>query len=766
MCGETCSWRFKSKWRNVEFSSVAIWCKTNLSVRRLASHGNKPRLGSFSTRGETCGQRFRHRRRRLRMAKQLPDTCRIRPTSWEGPLKLATQNLSQIRRQYERPRYENVDMGTVYVRYCSRCSSPLVISRREFALYQDQAQRTIKQLFNVSQKLITDQNRDSRSVKNWLAFTLMAENIFVEGQSNPSIDRQSLRVLRFSIVSWQNVRIPRGHRRMERENWVDYSQPSISRIGSSWRRANGIRVAKFPRMHNIADSRWNSEDDGRNAMWTWAAVHRSNPFHYNDIVWGSNGHTEVCVANSMNVAQDAKRFPYGHWSFLGPGKENVPVGHIRTSRAENGTMLLNKWCLTSVKSGQPEFRGTSLQNGDFCEAKEVENCPHTSVTILKLLKLFGAQSFPSISSVFAEQSRTSVCRIRFENFWLSCQHGETCCWGGTRNDGFTSRYVNHDKPTSDQWPSAGQSAARIQAKSGVSSRWSSVYPSMLRCRFHIGYLSRTVLYEQRQSGTVKIGLSSFMSRVHFTSRWRIIHPWDTRIGPVSEATITYHQGCYGVGIIIDSLLGDESQFWVMISTRLNKYVAEMPEAKTRKPLRRHNRSLRRRPAAKARPKQTSMPMSSTLRTKIPFTKREWIDVEPGKHDQYSFAVAKKLNRLLRHDLSVPRKEDGAIEFKIFARMFISKFELSPHWSIRPWLSHLQKGGGPEKRFQYCLDPNSSEIHGPSGGNQVDPALQDNVMLPNDVVEYINHHVGSSHDLHSIIQSILIAGGKDVTRGRP
>ena len=52
---------------------------------------------------------------------------------------------------------------------------------------------------------------------------------------------------------------------------------------------------------------------------------------------------------------------------------------------------------------------------------------------------------------------------------------------------------------------------------------------------------------------------------------------NTRIGPVLEATITYHQGRYGVEIRIDSLLGDGSQFWVMISTRLNKYVAEMPE---------------------------------------------------------------------------------------------------------------------------------------------------------------------------------------------
>ena len=84
---------------------------------------------------------------------------------------------------------------------------------------------------------------------------------------------------------------------------------------------------------------------------------------------------------------------------------------------------------------------------------------------------------------------------------------------------------------------------------------------------------------------------------------------------------------------------------------------------------------------------------------------------------------------------------------------------------------MQRGGGPKKRFQYCVDPISPDtplylraIQGHSGGSQIDPALQDNVSLPNDFADYI-YHVGSSHDLHSIIQSELIPGGKDVKKGR-
>ena len=80
--------------------------------------------------------------------------------------------------------------------------------------------------------------------------------------------------------------------------------------------------------------------------------------------------------------------------------------------------------------------------------------------------------------------------------------------------------------------------------------------------------------------------------------------------------------------------------------------------------------------------------------------------------------------------SVLREEDGAVEFKIFAPMFASKFASSPHWSIRTWLSHLQRGGGPKKRFQYCLDPSSAEtvlylraVQGHTGGKQMNPTCR-------------------------------------------
>ena len=47
---------------------------------------------------------------------------------------------------------------------------------------------------------------------------------------------------------------------------------------------------------------------------------------FNDIVWDAKGNKEQCEYNSQAVAKYARKFPRGHWSFLGPGSEENGVG--------------------------------------------------------------------------------------------------------------------------------------------------------------------------------------------------------------------------------------------------------------------------------------------------------------------------------------------------------------------------------------------------------------------------------------------------------
>ena len=61
-----------------------------------------------------------------------------------------------------------------------------------------------------------------------------------------------------------------------------------------------------------------------------------------------------------------------------------------------------------------------------------------------------------------------------------------------------------------------------------------------------------------------------------------------------------------------------------------------------------------------------------------------------------------------------------------------------------WKSKMAGGGGNKKIFQHCTDPSGQEIlclraiQGHSGRNLIDPSLQDNVLIPNNFFEYINH----------------------------
>ena len=147
--------------------------------------------------------------------------------------------------------------------------------------------------------------------------------------------------------------------------------------------------------------------------------------------------------------------------------------------------------------------------------------------------------------------------------------------------------------------------------------------------------------------------------------------------------------------------------------------------------------------AKAKPQRRTSACSST-RT-VPICERSWTDVEPGTYSHIACPVSKRLSTHLRHG-DPPREEDGAIEFWRLKDCLRYEFENSRHWSDEMWKSRMAGGGGPKKIFQYCTDPSGQEIlhlralQGHSGRNPVDPSQQDNVLISNNLFEYI-YHIG-------------------------
>ena len=222
----------------------------------------------------------------------------------------------------------------------------------------------------------------------------------------------------------------------------------------------------------------------------------------------------------------------------------------------------------------------------------------------------------------------------------------------------------------------------------------------------------------------------------------------------------------GIEIMVESLYRDRTVSRVRIVNGNNKHVTETLETICFVSV---EHRVTGKPVAKAKPQTkptvTLSPISILVR------ERNWIDINPKRFREDCFAVSKPMIRLLRHDPSILREDDGAVRFDNITEESKAKFDGSSQWPMNDWITCLVKGGGPKKRFQCCLNPNSSEhflyfraAQGLSGGNLVDPALQDNVLLPEDFTEYI-YYVGSLSEIHSTIRSGLIPGGKSLKRHR-
>ena len=168
--------------------------------------------------------------------------------------------------------------------------------------------------------------------------------------------------------------------------------------------------------------------------------------------------------------------------------------------------------------------------------------------------------------------------------------------------------------------------------------------------------------------------------------------------------------------------------------------------------------------AKAKPQRRDSANSSTRI--IPIGERTWTDGEPQKKSLSDYPVSKKLITILRH-VSLPRENDGAIEFWRIKDYLQKYFVFCPHWSDEKWKCSMAGGGGQKKIFQYCTDSSGTILYlrvlqGHSGRSLIDPSLQDNVVIPDGFFKYI-HHVGCAINLHSIISSGLIPGGQNLSK---
>ena len=119
---------------------------------------------------------------------------------------------------------------------------------------------------------------------------------------------------------------------------------------------------------------------------------------------------------------------------------------------------------------------------------------------------------------------------------------------------------------------------------------------------------------------------------------------------------------------------------------------------------------------------------------------------------------RKVINLLRHNQTVQREDDEAVQF------WRIKFHLRNQFPDDRWKVCLAAGGGSKRRYQYCSDISGTILYlralqGHSGRNLIDHLLQDNVIIQCGLFHPI-YHIGCACNLHSIINNGLIPGGQN------
>ena len=407
-----------------------------------------------------------------------------------------------------------------------------------------------------------------------------------------------------------------------------------------------------------------------------------------------------------------------------------------------------------AESGHPVLSSTSPLSRGTLKSKGGESCQYTSVPMERRLKLFRTIISVDQLSIYGAVSdlceEYKACQVRRERLVVAGQSDPLFEPG--------SSLMKTPTPLSDDPAHEELLLQRYQERIEKLSQQDRVIKYCTDAGFlktvEVGQYFMTKDTEEFSQFTDSVACREYtLPRDEKLSDRKGWIRGDTTIGPVLEVTTCCLQGKYGVAIRIGSRNKDHFHSWVRISHGLNKLVTDLNnkehddnERETSEmqfedyALKSKVRAFASRSKANAKPHRRISASSSTKTVSI--GERTWTDIEPQDYSSIDYPVSKKLTTLLRHG-SLPREDDGAIEFWRVKEYLRNDLERSQHWSGEKWKSTMAGGGGNKKRFQYCTDPSGQEIlylrarHGHSGRNPIDPTLQDNVI---NSVQFLRVHL--------------------------
>ena len=478
---------------------------------------------------------------------------------------------------------------------------------------------------------------------------------------------------------------------------------------------------------------------------------------FNDISCDKNGNKDECLKNANFVKTFAGRFGIGQWSFIGPGSEkkwysseNSPQGawdniaeQMLLEFAESAHPIFR--ATTPLSRGQLKGKGRGKLSIHFTADQDTVDTIYRIILSVNQLSVYGAVA--AICEEFEDhQDRTGQPVILV---------GQSIVLGEVKAE----TLVHDEDPMNDQiiWQQYIQQVESLSPENRISKFCKeAVFMRVVE----VGqYFVTRDTGDARQFNSVACRENT-LPRDDPASQPKGWIQGNMRIGPVLEVTTSFQHFKCGIEIRIESVNKDSSHSWIRISYGTVKYVIDSIEDE--------NSEILADPQEEQTPPTSTSVVAARSKAKAkPIHQRRWIDIEPSKQDLASYDLSQKVINLLRHNQTLQREEDGAIQFcKI-------KFHLRDHhsqiqnWSDDRWKVCLSAGGGSKRRYQYCSDHLGIIVYlralqGHSGSSLIDPTLQDNVLIGTGIFPYI-YHVGCTFNLHSIINNGLIPGGQNLSR---
>ena len=490
---------------------------------------------------------------------------------------------------------------------------------------------------------------------------------------------------------------------------------------------------------------------------------------FNDIFCDRYDNKDECLKNANIVKTFAGRFGIGQWSFIGPGSEkkwypseNSPQGawdHIAEEMllefAESGHPIFR--ATTPLSRGQLKSKGRGKLSIHFTADRDTVDTIYRIILSVNQLSVYGAVAATCEEFEDHQDGTGQLVILVGQSIVLGEVKAETP--------------VHDEDPRNDQviWQQYIQQVESLSPETRLS-KFCKEAGFMRVVEVGQYFVTKdTGDFRQFQSVACREYTLPRDDRASQPKGWI---QGNMRIGLVLEVTTSFQHFKNGIEIRIKSVNQDDSHSWVRFSYGTVKYVIDSVEDNTENPADPQEEQIPQtstsvvaaRSKAKAKPQPREL---AGMTTTIPIHQRRWIDIEPSKQDLDSYDLSKKVINLLRHNQTLHREEDGAIEFcKI-------KFHLQNHhsqiqnWSDDRWKACLAAGGGSKRRYQYCSDNLGTIIYlralqGHSGSNLIDPTLQDNVLIGTGIFPYI-YHVGCAFNLYSIINNGLVPGGQNLSR---